>query len=409
MINTLTNELLNFENISQLTQQPLLKPQAEISIEFAEAISKKILLEKSSRYYPELIVIAHWLRKSHIIELKNTYEQMKQSRIWLARGTALHFAPANVDTIFMYSWMLSLLMGNNNIVRLSSRSSPQVDVLLKIIRKLFEEEKFKTLKQKNTVLRYKHNNIITEKLSSYCDLRIIWGGDQSVKTIRQISLPVHAKEIVFVDKFSIASFCADAVLNASKEQINHLTHQFYNDSFWFNQLACSSPRLIIWVGDNNNIKKAKELFWQSLEQYCKTHLQKIDPGMQMVRLAQCFEFAAKNQLKKQQSLPIESKYFSRIVINEFSKSMREQHRGGQLFLEWHLKSLFDVIPYLTEKDQTLSVYGFSKHELLKLIEALPHRAIDRIVPIGNALNFQTTWDGYALFQELTREVTLNIN
>lgn len=28
-----------------------------------------------------------------------------------------------------------------------------------------------------------------------------------------------------------------------------LAEGFYPDAFWFNQLACSSPRLVIWVGD----------------------------------------------------------------------------------------------------------------------------------------------------------------
>ena len=37
---------------------------------------------------------------------------------------------------------------------------------------------------------------------------------------------------------------------------------------------------------------------------------------------------------------------------------------------------------------------------------LPTRAIDRIVPIGTALDFSAVWDGYDLFQILSREVVV---
>jgi len=37
---------------------------------------------------------------------------------------------------------------------------------------------------------------------------------------------------------------------------------------------------------------------------------------------------------------------------------------------------------------------------------LCERGIDRIVPVGQALDFSPLWDGYVLFSELTRRVTV---
>jgi hypothetical protein len=45
-------------------------------------------------------------------------------------------------------------------------------------------------------------------------------------------------------------------------------------------------------------------------------------------------------------------------------------------------------------------FGLSKDELDELATLSFGRGIDRIVPIGAALNFDYIWDGYNLFDEL---------
>ena len=52
---------------------------------------------------------------------------------------AFHVTPANVDTLFVYSWVLSLLVGNANIVRLSSRSTPVRTRILETIATVMKE------------------------------------------------------------------------------------------------------------------------------------------------------------------------------------------------------------------------------------------------------------------------------
>jgi hypothetical protein len=68
--------------------------------------------------------------------------------------------------------------------------------------------------------------------------------------------------------------------------------------------------------------------------------------------------------------------------------------------------LEELVPLLTERDQTLSYFGFARSQLKELALSLPIRAIDRIVPIGTALNFSTIWDGGNLLQSFSRQVDL---
>lgn len=39
---------------------------------------------------------------------------------------------------------------------------------------------------------------------------------------------------------------------------------FYNDTFLSDQNACTSPRLVYWYGDKNDLDKARTEFWDRL-------------------------------------------------------------------------------------------------------------------------------------------------
>ena len=45
---------------------------------------------------------------------------------------------------------------------------------------------------------------INDYLSSMCDLRVIWGGDETIRNLRMSPLPARATEIVFADRYSLA-------------------------------------------------------------------------------------------------------------------------------------------------------------------------------------------------------------
>ncbi len=99
-------------------------------IDFLDAFSRSVLLDESRRPLPEMAAVAHWMRKAHTVQLHKAFEEMRKDRIWVPRGIALHFAPANVDSIFLYSWFVSMLAGNANIVRLSQTRNEPVTLLL---------------------------------------------------------------------------------------------------------------------------------------------------------------------------------------------------------------------------------------------------------------------------------------
>lgn len=374
-------------------------------VDFLDAFSKSVLLDSATRRFPEMAAVAHWMRKSHILKLRADFEQMRGERIWLARGVALHFAPSNVDSIFLYSWFLSMLAGNANIVRLSFRRNEQGDLFLARLNLLLEQERFVAIRDRTLLLSYEHNDALTRKLSESCHLRVLWGGDESVRRLRSIPMNPLASEVVFPNRFSLGVLNALEVIRLDQEELQNLAARFSNDAYWFDQMACSSPRLVAWVGSPANCISAQRRFWPQLERELANRGVEYAEVIGVNKLVSSYGAAAGGFVDRIHSGVIGPA--GRMHLAESaSADFRRIECGGGLFFEKEISDLHQLASFLTEKDQTLSYFGFSRGDLENLSSLLPTRAIDRIVPVGSALNFSAVWDGQNLLQLFCREVDL---
>ena len=64
------------------------------------------------------------------------------------------------------------------------------------------------------------------------------------------------------------------------------------------------------------------------------------------------------------------------------------------FYEFQLKDLSRLSKVVNKKFQTLTYFGFSKDRLNNFIKKNNIKGIDRVVPVGQALNMDLKWDGY---------------
>ncbi len=383
-------------------EKSVLVPFSDVLVEFVNDVSKTILKDSLFKQYPELVALAFWMRKSHIKELKNYFLKQKKDRVWIAKGVVFHMAPSNVDTIFVYSWFISLLVGNSNILRISSKENIQTELLLNVITDVLYKDKYKSLQNRVAIIRYGHLDEITAKLSQMADIRVIWGGDATINHIRTIPIKATATELTFADKFSFAVIKSDKLLE--DENIKNLIEKFYNDSFWFGQMACSSIRLVIWVGEEDKNKKAQEIFWDKLNSYVlKQQPDDIAPADIVNKLVAKCSMAIEGDIKVEN---IDNPYIDKIKIKSIEEIKEGLHCGTGLFYEMDIKKLDEIMLHITKKHQTVAQYGFSKEELTNLIYNNMPQGIDRIVPIGNALDFSYIWDGYDLFRSFCREVEI---
>src|SRR5262245_19722913 len=89
--------------------------------DFLTALARRLLAPSSARRFPELASLGFFLRRGEVEKLLDS-AQPAMGQLRFPRGLVFHVPPANVDTIFVYSWALSALAGNANVVRISSRS-----------------------------------------------------------------------------------------------------------------------------------------------------------------------------------------------------------------------------------------------------------------------------------------------
>ena len=84
--------------------------------------------------------------------------------------------------------------------------------------------------------------------------------------------------------------------------------------------------------------------------------------------------------------------------------LSREHCGGGLLFQHRIAALEELIPFVQRRDQTMTYFGYDPPELKTFAAKLNGRGVDRIVPAGQALQFDRFWDGYDLLQELTRHV-----
>ncbi len=58
----------------------------------------------------------------------------------------------------------------------------------------------------------------------------------------------HASERVFGNKYSFAAIDAARYQRGVRGGAGKVASGFFNDLFWFDQMACSSPHVVFWIG-----------------------------------------------------------------------------------------------------------------------------------------------------------------
>lgn len=386
-----------------LASLPLLVPFSDILTGFVQDFSETLMRHNSAKLYPELMALAYWMRRSNIQRLRGFVKLRQGDALLVPRGTVFHVAPSNVDTIFVYSWLLSLLTGNRNIVRISSKPSPQSEELMAVISSLLADSSFSELASQNLFVRYVPNPEITASFSRVCDVRVIWGGDETVRTIRQAPLPPTSIEIAFADKYSLAIVNLASWIRAPQSQKDSWVAAFLNDAYWFNQMACSSPRLLLWVGEEQNARLAASEFWPMLERLLVGKQRRFGDADYVNKLVAADCLAIESQVEIPST---ESNDVVRIWLKE-PRLHEKRHCGAGLFFESCLPDLGCLNPLLSRKIQTVTYAGYTKNQIAAFVKTNQPVGIDRFVPFGQALDFTPVWDGIDIPRAFMREVVVN--
>ena len=398
-------ELTELINDSFTRQKPL--PSFDgIGRNFLSNLSGKILDYSGIKNFPELVALAFWLRKSNLSSITSDFQsKIDDSEISVPRGLAFHIAPSNVDSIFLYSWALSLLAGNTNVVRISQNINPQMELLLDIVRGLLDKEEWLKIKERNIIISYPRDEEINAYISSLSDVRIIWGGDKTIGSIKELPSKPGTKDILFADKFSYTVINASIYNALNENEKSLIARNFYNDAYWFDQMACSSPRFVLFTGLQAECEGSSKKFWNLLGKELDQRGTADTADAAMEKLVYMYETVSKTDPVSRPS-PLNSKKPAVLRVSKEEIKTTRESCGGGFFFECFLNDLDELAPLVNSKDQTLTYFGYFKEDLKSLALKINGSGLDRIVPIGQALNFSPTWDGYSLLNELTKRVAI---
>lgn len=95
-----------------------------------------------------------------------------------------------------------------------------------------------------------------------------------------------------------------------------------------------------------------------------------------------------------------------IDLDESQLEPPERVVGGGMLSNVFLPALENLFPLVSRSTQTVSYFGFDESQLRTFIRGLSGKGGFRVVPIGQALSFDTTWDGISLLDHMTRRVVL---
>ncbi|WP_394614600.1 acyl-CoA reductase [Lentzea sp. JNUCC 0626] len=379
-----------------------LKVGDERVVEFLVKFARKLLAPAMARRYPELASLGFFLRKGEIAKALRSIETSGDA-LRFPRGLVFHIPPANVDTIFVYSWALSALAGNPNVVRISSRSAGAAEAVLEALNEALKEA-HPVIAQTQRMVTYGRDDAVTGALSAACQLRVIWGGDRSVTEVRKSAIGPQARDLTFPDRASFAAISVAGWEAATPEQRRDAATGFYNDSYWFDQAACSSPRTLFWVGDEAGARRGRSEFLALLSEVVESKQFVVEPAMAVQKRVSAYGVAAEGHVTE---IRFSGNAVATLELAEPTSVPREW-LGVGTFPQTTVGNLAALADVVQRKDQTLSVFGFDRPEVIEFVHALAGRGIDRVVPFGSALSFAAVWDGYDLLAEFSRLTTVTV-
>lgn len=387
----------NDEIVASLNETCPKHPFDDSVVDFLDALSKTLMKSREAKAYPDVITLGFWMRKSSVLALKERFED-ENSDIKIGRGVAFHIAPSNVPVNYAYSLLTGLLTGNANVVRIPSKDFPQVSIINRAINEVLEE--YPDMKKYICLVRYGRDQRVNDLFSSLADTRIIWGGDNTIAEIRKSPLGPRAGEIAFADRYSLAVIDSEKYLTVSDKE--RLAEEFYNDTYLSDQNACTSPRLVVWMGEKK--KEAKELFWKFEHDLVKRKYQ-FQPIMGINKLTSSYLVAAAKEgthIEKH-----EDNYIVRVNVPEVRPELMELKDNSGFFFEFDCDDILEIRDFCNNTHcQTIGFLGEKKAIMPLLVSGI--KGVDRVVSIGKTMDFDFIWDGYNLVERLTRTIKVNI-
>ena len=317
-----------------------------------------------------------------------------------ARGLVCHWLAGNVQILGMFALVQCIISKNVNLLKVSSRDDGVfTDILNEFKGVSYTTEAGHTIlgddlmKTIAVVYFNRYADKLGEEMSKQADVRIAWGGRESVETVSGYPARYDAETVIFGPKLSYSVIAKEEL--SSVQEAKKLARKVSVDVSVFDQTGCASPHnLYVEEGGVVSPEEFIDIVGDSMQ---KTELQIPKPLMSPEQVSQIHSIRGVYDFK---GTVKGSETMSWTILLDDLDEIDKPVYSRVLFMH-KVKSIFDSLKYIDENTQTIGIAAPTEKAIEFATEATK-KGVMRLPLIGRMLNFEMPWDGIFLFDRLVK-------
>jgi hypothetical protein len=192
---------------------------------------------------------------------------------------------------------------------------------------------------------------------------------------------------------------SEAVVTLGVKDLRELARRFYNDTYLMDQNACSTPHLVVWIGPEKEV--AKKMFWPAVRDHVK-RVYEFDISVSYNKYSQlCHDAINLDCVTK---ITRYENHLYRLAVEKLPLEVDKLRGKYGYFFEHDIDEIDTLVEIVNHKYQTLTYFGIEENSLRQFVVNNRLLGIDRVVPVGRALDMEIVWDGYDIVRTLSRVI-----
>ena len=317
-----------------------------------------------------------------------------------ARGLVCHWLAGNVQILGMFALVQCIISKNVNLLKVSSRDDGVfTDILNEFKGVTYTTEEGHAITGddllKTIAVIYFNRNAdkFGEEMSKQADVRIAWGGRESVETVSNYPARYDAETVIFGPKLSYSVIAKEEL--ASVQEAKKLARRVSVDVSVFDQTGCASPHNL--YVEEGGVVSPEEFIGIIGDSMQKTELQIPKPQMSPEQVSQIHSIRGVYDFKG--SVKGSDTMSWTLLLDDLDEIDKPVY--SRVLFVHKVKSIFDSLKYIDDNTQTIGIAAPTEKALAFATEATK-RGVMRLPLIGRMLNFEMPWDGIFLFDRLVK-------
>lgn len=311
------------------------------------------------------------------------------------RGVVFQVAPSSTPITAVYSTLYLWAVGNLVITRLSHAALETVSDIFQLMEVASRDTQIDE-SDLPFVISYDSEGPYSEEvnkgLSRLCDLRLVWGRDEVCDKFNSYKTKINSLSFGFSDRFSIGILNADYIKKLLSVDELKFISKIYNDIFEFDNSACSSPKILFWIG-RDAFEVSKKLY-VAVDRYATTRLERNFAFLYSVVQSK-FRATVKERYETVRS-------YTTFTVCTVAKPVINVEGPGCL-IDYYASDLSEVLQFDSPRLQTLINYGIDISALRDFVSCNSFVGAYRVVGPGEALDFSPIWDGVNILSLGTKQ------